>query len=72
VKISSFIIFCVLVAGVASADPDCSGVDRWPVKMAFSHLKNAGITDNDRLDWAKTRIVRIASQKIGKDAFSLS
>lgn len=24
-------------------DPDCTGIEQWPTKMAFAHLKNAGI-----------------------------
>jgi hypothetical protein len=35
--------------------------------MAFSYLKNAGITTNDRVDFSRTRGVRIASEKIGQD-----
>jgi hypothetical protein len=32
-------------------------------------LKNAGITDNDKVDFSKTRTVRIASQRIGRDLY---
>jgi hypothetical protein len=37
--------------------------------MAFVHLKNAGITDNDKLDFTKTKVVRLASEKIGNDLY---
>lgn len=37
--------------------------------MAFVHLKNAGITDNNKLDFTKTRTIRLASEKIGKDLY---
>jgi len=37
--------------------------------MAFVHLKNAGITDNYKLDFSKTKTVRLASEKIGKDLY---
>ncbi|MFZ3037429.1 MAG: hypothetical protein WA112_09190 [Rugosibacter sp.] len=37
--------------------------------MAFAHLKNAGLTDNDKLDFTKTQTVRLASEKIGKDLY---
>ena len=50
-------------------DPDCAGVDRWPTNMAFVHLKNAGLTDNNRLDFTKTKTIRLASEKIGKDLY---
>ena len=35
--------------------------------MAFVHMKNAGLVDNEHLDFSKTKTERIASQKIGKD-----
>lgn len=50
-------------------DPDCTGSNRWPTSMAFVHLKNAGITDNYKLDFLKTKTVRLASEKIGKDLY---
>ncbi len=37
--------------------------------MAFVHLKNAGITNNQKLDFTKTITTRIASEKIGKDLY---
>jgi hypothetical protein len=47
--------------------PDCSGVDRYATSMAFVHLKNSGITNNDNLDFAKTETVRIASEQIDEN-----
>ncbi|HKT96928.1 MAG TPA: hypothetical protein VJS30_10370 [Paraburkholderia sp.] len=41
----------------------------WPTNMAEVKLKNAGITDPTKLDESKTRAVRIASQKVGKDLY---
>jgi hypothetical protein len=35
--------------------------------MAFVHLKNAGLADNYSVDFSKTKSVRIASEKVGKD-----
>jgi hypothetical protein len=64
------IILLILSPSLAlTADPDCTGVDRWPTKMAFVHLKNAGLTDNNKLDFTKTKTIRLASEKIGKDLF---
>ena len=48
-----------------SSGPDCSG--GWPTNMAFVLLKNAGLTDNDKIDFSKTKTVRIASESVGKD-----
>lgn len=54
---------------VLAKDPDCTGVDRWPTAMAFGELKDVGITDNDKLDFTKTKTIRLASEKIGKDLY---
>ena len=45
--------------------PDCSG--GWPTNMAFVHMKNAGLVKNRDIDFTKTKTVRLASQRIGKD-----
>lgn len=37
--------------------------------MAFVHLKNAGLTNNDKIDFTKTKTVRLASERIGKDLY---
>ena len=50
-------------------DPDCTGSDRWPTSMAFGSLTDTGITDNYKLDFSKTKTVRLASEKIGKDLY---
>lgn len=49
-----------------AASPQCAN---WPVSMALVHLKNAGMIDPARLDEAKTRAVKLASEKIGKDLY---
>ncbi len=48
-----------------SHGPDCSG--SWPTTMALVHMKNAGLLDGKDLDGSKTKTVRIASEKTGKD-----
>jgi hypothetical protein len=45
--------------------PDCS--KGWPTNMTFVLLKNAGVVDNTTIDFSKTKTVRLASEKIGKD-----
>ena len=37
--------------------------------MAIGYLKDAGITNNDELNIEKTKTVRLASDKIGKDLY---
>src|SRR5437763_15834387 len=44
-------------------------VPSWAPNMAFAHLKNAGITDNSKVDFTKTKVVRLASEKIGDDLY---
>jgi hypothetical protein len=50
-----------------SQGPDCRG--SWPTVMTFVLLKDAGITNNEKIDFSKTKTVRLASEKIGKDLF---
>lgn len=54
---------------VFAEDPDCTGVERYPTSMAFGYLKDAGLTDNHKLDFTKTKTIRLASEKIGKDLY---
>jgi hypothetical protein len=53
----------------ASRAPDCTGVERWPASIAFTQLKNAGVTDNDRLDFSKTTVRRLASEPMSRRLF---
>ncbi|MBC8732892.1 hypothetical protein [Paraburkholderia sp. UCT2] len=46
--------------------PPC---DRWPTNVAEGKLKAAGLIDQTKLDFSKTRAVRLSSEKIGKDQF---
>jgi hypothetical protein len=46
--------------------PDCTGADRWPANSAFVALKNAGLTDNTKIDSPRTSVIRIASEALGK------
>ena len=56
-------------AGERARVPDCSGAESWPTSMAFVHLKNEGITDNEKVDFEKTKTTRLASEQIGEDLF---
>ena len=47
----------------------CSGPDNWAAGSAFGQLKNAGITDNSRLDFTKTKVSLLASERIGRDLY---
>lgn len=69
-KILIAIVLLTMIPMLAAAkDPDCSGVDQWPTSMAFVHLKNAGITTNEKIDFKKTKTTRLASEKVGKNLY---
>jgi len=70
-KILLLIISLLLLSSslLLAKDPDCSGVERWPTKIAYGKLKNAGITNNYNMDFTKTKTVRLASEKIGEDLY---
>ena len=64
------ITLLMMLPSVATAkDPDCAGVDQWPTNMAFVHLKNAGITTNEKIDFKKTKTTRLTSEKVGTDLY---
>ena len=66
----AFLTLLLLSSSLAFAkDPDCTGVERWPTKMEFVQLKNSGVTDNNKLDFTKTKTVRLASEKIGENLY---
>jgi len=61
--------FCCILGPVSDAIakvPDCTGANGWPTAMAFVHMKNAGLTDNAKIDFTKTTTVRLASERIGR------
>ena len=66
-----FALFTSSISAIAQSPPekthgpDCSG--SWPTNMTFVQLKNAGLADNKSIDFSKTKAVRLASEKIGKD-----
>ncbi len=69
-KLLIAIILLILSPSLAFTEgPDCTGVERWPTSMAFVHLKNAGLTDNNKLDFTKTKTIRLASEKISNNLY---
>jgi hypothetical protein len=53
----------------AASVPRCDGPENWAAGMTQATLKNAGLLDNSEIDFTKTRVIRIASEKIGKDLY---
>jgi hypothetical protein len=66
--ITLFLILLYSACAFATT-PDCTDPDAWPCSMAFTYLKNARILNNDELDFSKTVITRLSSEKIGKDLY---
>lgn len=67
---SILVCLALLLPAASPADsPRCDSPQGWAASMTFVLLKNAGITDNSQLDFARTQVVLIASQKIGKDLY---
>lgn len=63
----NLLAFVLISFSAVAGEPQCYGPDNWAANMAFVKLKNAGITDNDKIDFSKTQPVKLASEIIGKD-----
>jgi len=72
-RYSKIAIFLAGIVGVYETGfaqtPDCTGADRWPANSAFVALKNAGLTDNTKIDFPRTTVIRIASEALGKGVY---
>ena len=64
-------VFCVALIpqSTLASVPNCSGTESWPAGNAYAQLKNAGILESETTDFTKTRVNRLASEKIGKDLY---
>ncbi len=65
----SLMLFLIFSSCAFAKAPDCTSPDAWPAGMAFTYLKNAGIVDNATLDFSKTAVTRLASEKVDKDLY---
>lgn len=65
------VALCLLfaVGNSAAKAPACSGPDGWAAAMAHVHLKNGNLVTNESLDFSKTKVVLLASEKISKDLY---
>jgi hypothetical protein len=68
---SLFVCAALLTAAVpaCASQPQCDKPGQWPSNMAFVHLKNGGFTSNDKIDFSKTKVSRIASEKISDTTY---
>lgn len=71
-KVGYFTSFaCLILFPLAAyaSHPKCDGPENWAASMAFTHLKNAGMLDNETVDFASTKVGRIASEKLSDGLF---
>ena len=66
---STGLCIALLSASPALADPKCDGPENWPAAMTHVQLKNLGVLVNDEVDFSRTSVQQIASQRIGKDLY---
>jgi hypothetical protein len=50
-------------------DPDCLHKESWPISMAFTHLRDAGIFKLGEIDPSQATITRLASEKLRKNLY---
>ena len=63
-------VVAIPAASAAAAKvPACAGPDRWPSAMAFVHLKNPRVTNNENVDFSRVKSMRVPSERIGKDPY---
>jgi hypothetical protein len=53
----------------AAKIPACSHPDNWAAAMAQVHLKNAKLLNSESVDFSRTEVVLMASEKISKDLY---
>jgi hypothetical protein len=62
---------CVALLSVSPvlADPRCDGPESWPAAMTHAQLKNEGIIANEEVDFSRTAVQQIASQRIKRNLY---
>lgn len=48
----------------ASETPRCDGAGQWPASMAFAKLKNKGLLTNQNVQFEKTKVELVKSEKL--------
>ena len=59
----------LLSASPVLADPKCDGPEGWPAGVTHSKLKGGGFLVNDEVDFSRTAVQQIASQRIKKNLY---
>jgi hypothetical protein len=67
---SLFLLLALSVPAIGdTANPKCDSPDNWAAMSAYGKLKNAGLVDNALVDFKKTHVTLLASERIGKDLY---
>ena len=59
----------LLSASPVLADPKCDGPEGWPAGITHAQLKNEGVLVNDEVDFSRTAVQQIASERIKKNLY---
>ena len=68
-RLALTIALLAVLPATQAASPPCDGPENWAAGMAQATLKNAGLLNPAEIDFSRTRVMRIASEKIGKDLY---
>jgi hypothetical protein len=66
---ASTLALLAAIPAAQAASPQCDGPENWAAGMTQATLKNAGLINYSEIDFSKTKVMRIASEKIGKDLY---
>lgn len=62
-------LFITSLANAKGRLEECAKPERYAASMALVHLKNAGLLENDKIDFSKTTVDLLASEKKAKGVF---
>jgi hypothetical protein len=68
-RLLCLVLLLLPFASVRAAGPDCSSPTDWAAMIAFTKLRNAGLITATDPSTVKTTVVRLASERIGKDVY---
>jgi len=62
-------LFTIFPITACATSPKCDGIENWPASMAFVYLKNENLITNEQIDFAKSNVNLLASQKTTDDTY---
>jgi hypothetical protein len=64
-----FLAFALATSIVHAKVPECASPNQAPAKLALGWLVSAGLTEMDKVDTAKTKVLRLAAENIGNERY---